>query len=183
MDSDRFVKWITDTSMKLRILHAALCETAIYDSGTKSIGDYTLLYSGLPSVNKTRSVHGVAVLLDKRATNNWKQSSSEWQAITERLIKVRLKCTSMHITFIAVYAPVNPSNKTMADNSEKFYMDLQETMDGISKKDMIVLMGDFNARVSQPQHPTTFRTVGPFTMDAQNENGESLVDFCTTNNL
>ncbi|CAF4710673.1 unnamed protein product, partial [Rotaria sp. Silwood2] len=53
-----------------------------------------------------------------------------------------------------MYVPVNPPNKTMADNSEKFYTDLQETMDGISKKDMIILMGDFNARVSQPQHPT-----------------------------
>ncbi|CAF5052086.1 unnamed protein product, partial [Rotaria sp. Silwood1] len=69
-----------------------------------------------------------------------------------------------------MYAPVNPSNKTMAANSEKFYMDLQETMNGISKKDMIVLMDDFNARVSQPQHPTAFRTVGPFTADVQNEN-------------
>ncbi|CAF4803059.1 unnamed protein product, partial [Rotaria sp. Silwood2] len=44
-------------------------------------------------------------------------------------------------------------------------------MDGISKKDMIVLMGDVNARVSQPQHPTAFRTVGPFVVDVQNENG------------
>lgn len=125
----------------------------------------------------------MAVLLDKKATNNWKQSGSEWQAISERIIKVRLKCIPINITFIAVYAPVNPSNKTMADNSEKFYMDLQETIDGVPKEDMIVLMGDFNARVSQPQHSTTFRTVGPFTVDAQNENGERLVDFCTTNNL
>ncbi|CAM4933498.1 unnamed protein product [Rotaria socialis] len=162
---------------------AALCETAIYDSGIKSIGDYTLLYSGLPNVNKTRSAHGVAVVLDKRATNNWKKAGSEWQAITERIVKVRLKCTPVNITFVAVYAPVNPWNKTMVDNSEKFYMDLQETIDGVPKKDMIVLMGDFNARVSQPQHSTTSRIVGPFTVDVQNENGERLIDFCTTNNL
>ncbi|CAF4874669.1 unnamed protein product, partial [Rotaria socialis] len=162
---------------------AALCETAIYDSGIKSIGDYTLLYSGLPSVNKTRSAHGVAVVLDKRATNNWKQAGSEWQAITERIVKVRLKCTPVNITFVAVYAPVNPCNKTMVDNSEKFYMDLQEAIDGVPKEDMIVLMGDFNARISQPQHSTTSRIMGPFTVDVQNENGERLIDFCTTNNL
>ncbi|CAF4648246.1 unnamed protein product, partial [Rotaria sp. Silwood2] len=71
-----------------------------------------------------------------------------------------------------MYAPVNPSNKTMADNSEKFYTDVQETMDGIPKKDMIVLMGDFNARVSQPQHPTVFRTVESFVVDVQNETVE-----------
>ncbi|CAM4947567.1 unnamed protein product [Rotaria socialis] len=168
---------------KYNIQVAALCETAIYDSGIKSIGDYTLLYSGLPNVNKTRSAHGVAVVLDKRATNNWKKAGSEWQAITERIVKVRLKCTPVNITFVAVYAPVNPWNKTMVDNSEKFYMDLQETIDGVPKKDMIVLMGDFNARVSQPQHSTTSRIVGPFTVDVQNENGERLIDFCTTNNL
>ncbi|CAF3991398.1 unnamed protein product [Rotaria sp. Silwood1] len=150
----------------------SLYKTAIDDSGTKSIGNDTLLYSSLSSVNKTRSTHGVAILLDKKATSHWKQSGSEWQAINERIIKVRLKCTPINITIIAMYAPVNPSNKTMAANSEKFYMDLQETMNGISKKDMIVLMDDFNARVSQPQHPTAFRTVGPFTADVQNENGE-----------
>ncbi|CAF5004451.1 unnamed protein product, partial [Rotaria sp. Silwood1] len=148
----------------------SLCKTAIDDSGTKSIGNDTLLYSSLSSVNKTRSTHGVAILLDKKATSHWKQSGSEWQAINETIIKVRLKYTPINITIIAVYAPVNPSNKTMAANSEKFYMDLQETMNGISKKDMIVLMDDFNAHVSQPQHPTAFRTVGPFTVDVQNEN-------------
>ncbi|CAF3017156.1 unnamed protein product [Rotaria sp. Silwood2] len=79
-----------------------------------------------------------------------------------------------------MYAPVNPSNKTMADNSDKFYTDLQETMDGISKKDMIVLMGDFNARVSQPQHPTAFRTVGSFVVDVQNENGGRLINQLTS---
>ncbi|CAF1351176.1 unnamed protein product [Rotaria magnacalcarata] len=71
----------------------------------------------------------------------------------------------------------------MVDNSEKFYMDLQEAIDGVPKEDMIVLMGDFNARISQPQHSTTSRIVGPFTVDVQNENGERLIDFCTTNNL
>jgi exonuclease III len=170
--------------LKYKIQIAALCETGLYDSGIKQIGDYTLIYSGMSSVKKTRSAHGVGVCLDKTATSVWKTSGSEWEAVDERIIKVRLSCTPITVTFIAVYAPVNPSNLTMIQASERFYTGLQETIDRVPKGDMIILMGDFNARIGQQQRQlTAFRNVGPYTVDMINDNGERLVDFCTVNNV
>ena len=169
--------------MKYNIQIAALCETGIYDSGIKTIGDYTLIYSGLPSESKTKSVHGVAICLDKAAAMVWKDSGTEWEAINERIVKIRLLCTPITVTFIAVYAPVNPVNNSMMQASENFYRYLQQTIDKVPKQDMLILMGDFNARINQQQISATFRIIGPYTVDTMNENGERLADFCTVNNL
>ena len=87
----------------------ALSETGIYDSGVKMIGNYTLIYCGLPSVNKTRTAHGVAVCLNTEASRVWKNSGAEWEAVNERIIKIRMNCKSINLTIITVYASVNPS--------------------------------------------------------------------------
>ncbi|CAF4074483.1 unnamed protein product [Adineta steineri] len=169
---------------KYRIQIAALSETCIYDSGVKLINDYSLIYSGLPSTNKTRNAHGVALLLDESATKVWKNSGAEWEAISERIIKIRLVCTPINITIISVYSPINPVNKQMTEASEKFYNDLQDTVNKISTDDMIIIMGDLNARVEGGQGlPTINNCVGPFTVDSVNENGTKLTDFCMINNI
>ncbi|CAF0993692.1 unnamed protein product [Adineta steineri] len=169
---------------KYRIQIAALSETCIYDSGVKLINDYSMIYSGLPSTNKTRNAHGVALLLDESATKVWKNSGAEWEAISERIIKIRLVCTPTNITIISVYSPNNPVNKQMTEASEKFYNDIQDTVNKISTDDMIIIMGDLNAKVEGVQGlPTINNCVGPFTVDSVNENGTRLMDFCMINNI
>ena len=88
---------------------AALSETGIHDGGVKMIGDYTLTYSGLPCVNKTRTAHGVAVCLNTETSRVWKNSDAEWEAVSETIIKIIMNCKPINVTLIAVYAPVNPS--------------------------------------------------------------------------
>jgi len=53
---------------KHRIQVAALSETGMYNSGITTVDDFTMIYSGVASDNKTRSAHGVAVCLNKSAT-------------------------------------------------------------------------------------------------------------------
>ncbi len=48
---------------------------------------------------------------------------------------------------------------------------------------MIVLMGDFNARVGKQEHLTVPHIVGSHAVDVKNENGIRLIDFCLTNNI
>jgi len=57
----------------------------------------------------------------------------------------------MHITGIAVYSPVNPVTKQMGVVSDKFYADLQDTINNVSTNDMLIIMGDLNARVGKNQ--------------------------------
>jgi hypothetical protein len=54
---------------KHRIQVAALSETAIFDSGISTVGEYTIIHSGISSENRTRSAHGVAICLNRQATN------------------------------------------------------------------------------------------------------------------
>jgi hypothetical protein len=93
----------------------------MYDSGIRSVSDYTMIYSGAPHETKTRKAHGVAICLDQTATKVWKDSGSEWVPISERIIKIRLYCAPIHITVIAVYSPINPLTKQTGDECDKFY--------------------------------------------------------------
>ncbi|CAF4329403.1 unnamed protein product [Rotaria sp. Silwood2] len=167
----------------LSLFVTASCETGIYESGTTLTGDFTMIYSGLPKLNKTRSAHGVTICLDETVTDIWKTSGSEWEAVNERIVKIRMYCAPINVTYIAVYAPVNSYNKSMADKCDQFYLQLQETIDKVPKEDMIVLMGDFNARVGKQEHLTMPQIVGPHAVDVKNENGIRLIDFCLTNNI
>ena len=160
----------------------------MYDSGIKSVSDYTMIYSGASNETKTRKAHGVAICLDQIATRVWKESGSEWAPISDRIVKIRLFCAPIHITVIAVYSPINPISKQMGDESDKFYNNLQDTINDVSTKDMIIIMGDLNARVGQDQHKLRPQheirsSVGPFTVDIENENGTKLTDFCEMNNF
>jgi exonuclease III len=142
-----------------------------------------MIYSGLPSQSKTQAAHGVAVCLNKTATTAWKNSGSEWEPVSERILRVRIHCSPINITLIAVYAPVNPSNRSMNDNSDTFYADLQETVDRMQKGDMLLIVGDLNARLGEQEHLTAPQCVGSFTTDMQNANGVKLLDFCMMNDL
>ena len=72
----------------------------------------------------------------------------------------------------------------MTEECEKFYADPQDTLNNVPPNDMIIIMGDLNARVGQVQPRKTATTsVGPFTVDPENENGSRLIDFCDLNNM
>ncbi len=69
----------------------------------------------------------------------WKSSGSEWEAINERIIKIRIYCAAIHVTYIAIYASVNPWNKSMVDKCEQLYLQLQETIDKVPNGDMVII--------------------------------------------
>ena len=169
---------------KHRIQVAALSETAMYDSGISTIGEYTMIHSGISSANKTRSAHGVAICLNKEATTAWKNIGAVWEPIDERILMVRLQGTPINVTIIAVYSPINPSGqKTAAGASDNFYINLQHTVNKVPANDLLLIMGDFNARVGIQQNHTSQSVVGPHATDRINENGQRMVDFCAANNL
>ena len=163
---------------------AALSETGMYDSGTSTIGEYTFIYSGHSSSDKTRAAHGVAICLNKQATTAWENLGATWEAINERIAMVRLAGKPIHVTIIGVYAPTNPTTQNgIVSRTEPFYMDLQAAIAKVPKGDMLLVIGDFNARVGTDQHLTSRYVVGPYAVDEINENGKHLVDFCSINNL
>ena len=76
---------------------------------------------------------------------------------------------------IQVYAPT--SN---AEEAERFYKDLQDLLELTSKKDVLFIIGDWNAKVGSQEIPGV---TGKFGLGVQNEAGQRLIEFCQKNAL
>ena len=81
------------------------------------------------------------------------------------------------ITVIQVYAP--SSNAEEAE-VERFYEDLQDLLELIPKKDVLFIIGDWNAKVGSQATPGG---TGKFCLGVQNEAGQWLIEFCQENAL
>ncbi|CAM4847414.1 unnamed protein product, partial [Rotaria magnacalcarata] len=162
---------------------AALAETNIPNSGIYVVNEYTFIYSGAPEKERTRAAHGAAGCLGSKAPRSWRNSGSIWRSVNSTILAVRIKCQPIPITIIAVYAPVNPSNGLKADIEarDEFYKALQSTIDNTNKGDIILIMGDFNARIGVEQASSAQSVVGKHAIDKQNQNSRRLVDFCLFN--
>ena len=94
-----------------------------------------------------------------------------------RMISVHFQGKPFNITIIQVYAPT--SNAEEAD-VERFYEDLQDLLELISKNDVLFIIGDWNAKVGSQETPGV---TGKFGLGIQNEAGQRLIEFCQENAL
>ena len=63
---------------------------------------------------------------------------------------------------------------------EQFYEDLQDFLELTSPKDVIFIIGDWNAKVGSQETPGV---TGKFGLGVQNEAGQRLIEFCQENAL
>ena len=71
---------------------------------------------------------------------------------------------------------------TCADTEDMadFYRQLQSVIDTVHNTDMLIIMGDFNAKVGEyPEEGI----MGRHRLGDRNEAGENLIEFCATNSL
>ena len=76
---------------------------------------------------------------------------------------------------IQAYAPT--SNDEEAE-VEWFYEDLQDLLELIPKKDVLFIIGDWNAKVGSQETPGV---TGKFGIGVENETGQNLTEFCQEN--
>ena len=62
----------------------------------------------------------------------------------DRMISVRFQGKPFHITVIQVYAPTSNAEEAEA---EQFYEDLQDLLELTPKKDVLFIIGDWNANI------------------------------------
>ena len=89
------------------------------------------------------------------------------------MISVCFQGKPFNIMVIQVYAPT--SN---AEEAEEFYEDL--LLELTTKKDVLFIIGDWNAKVGSQETPGL---TGNFGLGVQNEAGQRLIDFCQENAL
>ena len=78
---------------------------------------------------------------------------------------------------IQVYAPT--SNVEEAEVGQ-FYEDLQDLLELTPKKDVLFIIGDWNAKVGDQETPGV---TGKFALGLRNEAGQRLIEFCQQNAL
>ena len=61
---------------------------------------------------------------------------------------------------------------------ERFYEDLQNLLELTPKKDVLFIIGDWNAKVGSQETPGV---TGKFVLGMQNEAGQRLIEFCQEN--
>ena len=87
------------------------------------------------------------------------------------MISVRLQGKPFNSTVIQVYAPTSNAEETEV---EWFYEDLQELVELTPKKDVLFIIGDWNAKVGSQETPGV---TGKFGLGMQNEAGQRLIVF------
>ena len=88
------------------------------------------------------------------------------------MISVRFQGKPFNITVIQVYAPTSNAEEAEV---EQFYEDLQDHLELTLKKDVLFIIGDWNAKVGSQEIPGV---TGKFGLGVQNEAGKRLIEFC-----
>ena len=86
--------------------------------------------------------------------------------------------TSTNMTVIQVYAPTSYAEEAEV---ERFYEDLQDLLELTPKRDVLFIIGDWNAKVESQEIPGG--VTGKFGLGVQNETGQRLTKFCQENAL
>ena len=117
--------------------------------------------------------NGVAIMLNKRVQNAVLGCNLK----NNRMISVHLQGKPFNITAIQVYAPT--SNAEGA-GVEQFCEDLQDLLELTPKKDVLFIIGDWNAKVGSQETPGVTGKIG---FGIWNEAGQRLIQFCQENAL
>ena len=88
------------------------------------------------------------------------------------MISVCFQSKPFNITVIQVYAPTSNAEEAEV---EWFNEDLQDLLELTLKKDVLFIIGDWNAKAGSQE---TGGITGKFGLGIQNEAGQRLTEFC-----
>ena len=125
-----------------------------------------ILSNGTMIINCGRSYgirrQGVGLVLSKAVKN----SLISYNPISERVISARTHTRHVNISVVIRYAPTEDSSSA---DKDQFYNQLTGVLDKVPRQDILLLGGDFNARIcgGQSMHSST------------NDNRQRLSDMCS----
>ena len=117
--------------------------------------------------------NGVAIMVNKRVRNSVLGCNLK----SNRMISVHFQSKPFNITVIQVCAPTSNAEEAEV---ERFYEDLQDLLELTPKKDVLFIIGDWNAKGGSQETPGV---TGKFGLGIRNEAGQRLKEFCQENSL
>ena len=117
--------------------------------------------------------NGVSITVNKRVWNAVLGCSLK----NDRMISVCFQGKQFNITVNQVYALTNNAEEAEV---EQFYEDIQDLLELTHTKNVLFVIGDWNAKVGSQEIPGVS---GKFGLGVQNEAGQRLIVFCQENAL
>ena len=137
--------------------------------GEFNSNNHYIYYCGQDSLRR----NGVDITVNKRVQNAVLGCNLK----NDRMISVHFQGKPFNITVIQVFAPTNNAEEAEVD---KLYKHLQDLLDITPKKDILFIIGDWNAKVGCQEIPGV---TDEFGLGIQNEAGQRLMEFCQENTL
>ena len=120
--------------------------------------DHYIYYCGQESLRK----NGVAIIVNKRV----QYAVLGYSLKNNRMISVRFQDKPFNITVIQVCAPTSNAEEAEV---ERLYEDLQNLLELTPKKDVLFIIGDWNAKVGSQETPGV---TSRFDLGVRNEQGK-----------
>ena len=130
--------------------------------------DHYIYYRGQESLRR----NGVAIMVNKRVRN---------AVLGCSLKNDRMICSFPRQTIQYHGNPsLCPTSNAEETEVERFYEDLQDLVELTPKKEVLFIIGDWNAKVGSQE---TLGVTGKFGLGIRNEAGQRLIEFCQENTL
>ncbi|XP_047985756.1 craniofacial development protein 2-like [Leguminivora glycinivorella] len=157
---------------RLQLSILGLSEIKWSDNGIVNKDDVTLYYSGKPAAEKNHH-YGVGMLIKKEMS----KFVTNFVPYSDRCMLLQFNAKPFNLSVLQVYAPTARSTN---DKIESFYKEVEELIQSINSQDMIIILGDMNAKIGRG---AVGKTVGDYGLGERNERGDRLLQFCVEKDL
>ena len=137
--------------------------------GELNSDDHYIYYCGQESLRRNR----IAIMVNKIVQNAVLGCNLK----NDRMISASLQGKTFNIAVIQVYAPTSNAEEAEV---ERFYEDLQDLLELTPKRDVIFIIGDWNAKEGSQEIPGV---TGKFGLGIWKEAGQWLTESCQENAL
>ena len=128
------------------------------------------------SEEREKHQHGVAFIVRKEITD----CVISCTPVNSRIISIRIAAKPINITVTQVYAPTTSHSD---EETEMFYETLEETIMRTRKKDITIIIGDWNAKIGENAYEDWAGTVGKFGCGNTTDKGLRLLEFACNKDL
>ncbi|KAI8433901.1 hypothetical protein MSG28_015827 [Choristoneura fumiferana] len=159
--------------MRCDISICGLSETHWRGNGHFRTENHTIYFSG----HKNESRNGVAITIPNELSN----CVMGYEPVSDRIISIKIKAKPVNFNIMQVYAPTSEADDSVI---EMFYTTLEAALHKVSNREILVISGDFNAKIGSSSVDSELREViGPYGLGNRNERGERLIQFAADNGL
>ena len=131
--------------------------------------EHYIYYSGQEALRR----NGLVLIVKRRVQN----AVLGCNLINDRKVSVHFQGKPFNIMVIQVHAPTSNAKEAEV---ERFYEDLQDLLELTPKKDVLFIIGGWNAKVGSQEIPGV---TGKFGLGVWNEAGQRITEFCQENAL